>query len=142
MASRMELLPALRYSERTVSLGSLSPGCSFSSKINEIMSSDISVEDFFLLVMKSSYDFLHFFGFILLINYNNGYKRECQNVKMYKKVDNNLDKIPVLHFLQNKYMLNTSDELRRTIFILKQKDSRNVRNGFIRMTFKKISKKL
>lgn len=61
---------------------------------------------------------------------------------MYKKADNNLDKIPVLHFLQNKYMLNTSDELRRTIFILKQKDSRNVRNGFIRMTFKKISKKL
>lgn len=41
MASRMELLPALRRSERTVSLGSLSPGCSFSSKINEIMSSDI-----------------------------------------------------------------------------------------------------
>ena len=61
---------------------------------------------------------------------------------MYKKADNNLDKIPVLNFLQNKYMLNTSDELRRTIFILKQKDSRNVRNGFIRMTFKKISKKL
>ena len=61
---------------------------------------------------------------------------------MYKKVDNNLDKITVLNFLQNKYMLNTSDELRRTIFILKQKDSRNVRNGFIRMTFKKISKKL
>ena len=61
---------------------------------------------------------------------------------MYKIVDNNLDKIPVLLFLQNKYMLNTSDELRRTIFILKQKDSRNVRNGFIRMTFKKISKKL
>lgn len=61
---------------------------------------------------------------------------------MYKKADNNLDKIPVLLFLQNKYMLNTSDELRRTIFILKQKDSRNVRNGFIRMTFKKISKKL
>ena len=38
---------------------------------------------------------------------------ECQNVKMYKKVDNNLDKIPVLHFFQNKYMINTSDELTR-----------------------------
>ena len=32
---------------------------------------------------------------------------------MYKKADNNLDKIPVLLFLQKKYMINTSDELMR-----------------------------
>ena len=30
---------------------------------------------------------------------------------MYKIVDNNLDKIPVLHFLKSEYMINTSDEL-------------------------------
>jgi len=38
---------------------------------------------------------------------------ESQNVKMYKKADNNLDKIPVLHFFQNKYTINTSDKLTR-----------------------------
>ena len=28
---------------------------------------------------------------------------------MYKIVDNNLDKIPVLRFLKREYMINTSD---------------------------------
>jgi len=32
---------------------------------------------------------------------------------MYKKQDDNLDKITVLHFWQNEYMINTSDELKR-----------------------------
>ena len=32
---------------------------------------------------------------------------------MYKKQDDNLDKITVLRFCKNEYIINTSDELKR-----------------------------
>lgn len=41
IASRIELLPASRRLDRIDSFGSLSPGYKFSSKISEIMSSEI-----------------------------------------------------------------------------------------------------
>ena len=41
---------------------------------------------------------------------------------MYKKADNNLDKIPVLLFLQKKYMINTSD-----VFAQKTREKHNLK---------------
>lgn len=49
MASRRELLPTFKRSHRMASFGSLSPGCKFSSNVNEIMSSAIFRERLFYL---------------------------------------------------------------------------------------------
>ena len=48
---------------------------------------------------------------------------------MYKKVDNNLDKIPVLRFLRREYIINTSDEFWEKIPKILKKSIKNNKIG-------------